>query len=190
MGMRLGVDVGGTFTDVVFVKDNDIFRGKADTTHYDLKVGFMNAARLAVERSGMSLEKVLEAADSVVYSTTVGTNALIERKGTKLGLITTAGFEYTIHVGRAKNWGDGLPTEKKYDRGRAVRPRPIIPQDLIVGVQERIDNLGKIVIPLRDSEVLKHVQYLIVRGVSGVVVVLLNGYLNPIHDNRIAELIA
>src|SRR5262245_20333048 len=132
MEMRLGVDVGGTFTDVVFVKDDHIFRGKSDTTHYDLKVGFMNAARIAVERSGLSLEHVLERADSVVYSTTVGTNALIERRGTKLGLITTAGFEHTIHVGRAKNWGDGLPMEKKYDRGRATRPLPIIPQELIV----------------------------------------------------------
>lgn len=190
MGMRLGVDVGGTFTDVVFVKDNEIFRGKSDTTHYDLKVGFMNAARVAVERSGLNLENVLEAADSVIYSTTVGTNALIERKGTKLGLITTAGFEYTVHVGRAKNWGDGLSIEKKHDRGRAVRPRPIIPQDLIVGVQERIDNLSKIVIPLRDSEVLKKIQYLVDQGVRGFVIVLLNGYLNPVHEKRIAELIA
>lgn len=189
MTMSLGVDVGGTFTDVVFMRDGAIFRGKADTTHYDLKVGFMNAARTAVERAGLELDAALKEAVSVVYSTTVGTNALIERRGTKLGLITTKGFEHTVHVGRARNWGDGLPTEKKYDRGRAVRPVPLIPQDRIVAVQERIDNLGNVIIPLRDDDVRAKIQTLVDRGVRGFVVVLLNAYVNPMHEKRVGELI-
>ncbi|MBM3485209.1 MAG: hydantoinase/oxoprolinase family protein [Alphaproteobacteria bacterium] len=190
MTMRLGIDVGGTFTDVVFLKDGEIYRGKSDTTHYDLKLGFMNATRVAVGRAGLELEEALRGADAIVYSTTVGTNALIERRGTKLGLITTKGFEHTVHVGRARNWGDGLPTEKKYDRGRAVRPVPILPQDRIVSVQERIDNLGNVIIPLRDDDVRRQVQYLVDQGVRGFVVVLLNAYVNPMHERRIAELIA
>ena len=161
MTLRFGIDVGGTFTDVVCLRDGTLVRGKADTTHYDLKVGFFNAARIAAEKAGLTLETALREADAIVYSTTVGTNALIERRGTRLGLITTKGFEHTVKVGRARNWGDGLPTERKYDRGRAVRPEPLIAQSLIVGVQERIDNLGHVLMPLRDDEVLEKVQYLV-----------------------------
>jgi N-methylhydantoinase A/acetophenone carboxylase len=161
MSLRFGVDVGGTFTDVTCLRDDQLFRGKADTTHYDLKVGFFNAARVAAEKAGLAIEDALRSADAIVYSTTVGTNALIERRGTKLGLITTKGFEHTVKVGRARNWGDGLPTERKYDRGRAVRPEPLIPQSLIVGVQERIDNLGNVLIPLRDEDTLEKIQYLV-----------------------------
>jgi N-methylhydantoinase A/acetophenone carboxylase len=190
MSISFGVDVGGTFTDVVFMRDGQTFRGKSDTTHYDLKVGFMNAARVAAERGGLALDEALRTADSIVYSTTVGTNALIERRGTKLGLITTKGFEHTVHVGRARNWGDGLPTEKKYDRGRAVRPVPIIPQDRIVAVQERIDNLGNVIIPLRDDDVRAKIQQLVDKGVRGFVVVLLQSYVNPAHEKRVGELIA
>ena len=87
MSASLGVDIGGTFTDVVFIKDGQLYRGKSDTTHYDLKVGFMNASRIAIERADLQFDQVLKDADSIVYSTTVGTNALIERRGTKLGLI-------------------------------------------------------------------------------------------------------
>jgi N-methylhydantoinase A len=189
MSLRFGVDVGGTFTDVVCLNGGGLFRGKADTTHYDLKVGFFNAARVAAEKAGLKVEFALQNADAIVYSTTVGTNALIERRGTKLGLITTRGFEHTIKVGRARNWGDGLPTEMKYDRGRAQRPAPLTPQSLIVGVQERIDNLGNIIVPLRDEEVLAKAQYLIDQGVRGIVVVMLNSFINPAHEDRIGALI-
>ena len=190
MSASIGIDIGGTFTDVVYMRDGELYRGKSDTTHYDLKVGFMNATRAAAERAGLELEDALRGADSIAYSTTVGTNALIERRGAKLGLITTKGFEHTVHVGRARNWGDGLPTEKKYDRGRAVRPVPLIPQDRIVGIQERIDNLGNVIIPMRDHDIRAQVQYLVDQGVRGFVVVLLNAYVNPDHERRVGDIIA
>ena len=189
MGVRFGIDVGGTFTDVVCINDGALFRGKADTTHYDLKIGFFNAARVAADKAGLKVEEALKTADGIVYSTTVGTNALIERRGTRLGLITTQGFEHTVKVGRARNWGDGLPTEKKYDRGRAQRPEPLVPQSLIVGVQERIDNLGNVIIPLDEDQVLEKVQHLIDQGVRGIVVVTLNSFINPAHEARIGALI-
>ncbi|RTL55283.1 MAG: hydantoinase/oxoprolinase family protein [Bradyrhizobiaceae bacterium] len=189
MSYRFGVDVGGTFTDVVCLRDGQLFRGKADTTHYDLKVGFFNATRIAAERAGLNFEEALTGTDGIVYSTTVGTNALIERRGTKLGLITTKGFEDTVKVGRARNWADGLPIEKRYDRGRAVRPPPLIHPSLTVGVQERIDNLGNVIIPLRESDVLERVQYLVDQGVRGIVVVTLNSYVNPVHEREIARII-
>jgi N-methylhydantoinase A len=186
---RVGIDIGGTFTDVIYLRDGDLFRGKADTTHYDLKVGVMNAAEIAAGRAGLAGNEALRTAEAIVYSTTVGTNALIERKGTKLGLITTKGFEHTVPVGRARNWADGLELSKRYDRGRAQRPEMIIPKELIVGVQERIDNLGRVFMALRDDDVREKIQYLVDQGVRGFVVVLLNSFVNPVNEKRIAELI-
>jgi len=190
MSARIGIDIGGTFTDVVYIGDGEIHRGKADTTHYDLKIGVMNATRAAAGRAGIALEDALRQAEAIAYSTTVGTNALIERKGTKLGLITTKGFEHTVPVGRARNWADGLEPAKRYDRGRAQRPELVIPRNLIVGVQERIDNLGRVFMTLRDEEVRRKIQYLVDQGVRGFVVVLLNAFVNPVHEQRIAALIA
>ncbi len=190
MSRRIGIDIGGTFTDVVYFRDGGIDRGKADTTHYDLKVGVMNALRAAAKRAGIGLDEAVRTADSIVYSTTVGTNALIERKGTKLGLIMTKGFEDTVPVGRSRNWGDGLEPAKRYDRGRAQRPEPIVARNLTVGIQERIDNVGNVFIPIRDSEIRAKVQYLVDQGVRGFVVVLLNSFINPVHERRIGEIIA
>lgn len=189
MSLRIGIDVGGTFTDVVVVADEHVFRGKADTTGYDLKVGLFNAARRALSQAGLELEEGLRSANSIVYSTTVGTNALIERKGTKLGLITTRGFEHTVMVGRSRNWADGLPPEVKYDRGRAKRPVPLIPNDRIVGIQERIDSLGNVIIPLNEADVREKVQRLIDQGVRGFVVVLLNSFVNAAHERMVHKLI-
>jgi N-methylhydantoinase A/oxoprolinase/acetone carboxylase beta subunit len=187
--LRLGVDVGGTFTDVVVFDGDAVFRGKADTTHYDLKVGFFNAARVALEQAGLGFEDGLRNAASIVYSTTVGTNALLERRGTKLGLITTRGFEHTVMVGRSRNWADGLPPEVKYDRGRARRPVPLIPNERIVGIRERVDSLGQVIIPVLEDDVRAKVQQLVDQGVRGFVVVLLNSFVNPAHERRVRRIV-
>ena len=190
MSNRIGIDIGGTFTDVVYFRDGAIERGKSDTTHYDLKVGVLNALKVAAAKADIGLADAVRTADSIVYSTTVGTNALIERKGTRLGLITTKGFEDTVPVGRSRNFADGLEPAKKYDRGRAQRPELIVPRNLIIGIQERIDNLGNVFIPIRDAEIRAKVQYLVDQGVRGFVVVLLNSFVNPAHEKRIGEIIA
>ncbi|HUY20087.1 MAG TPA: hydantoinase/oxoprolinase family protein [Candidatus Binataceae bacterium] len=189
MRIALGIDVGGTFTDVVLLRDNQIVTAKAETTHYDLKLGVFNAIRLAAEQIDTELEALLAETAAVVYSTTVGTNALIERRGTRLGLITTHGFEDAIMVGRSANWADGLPPQAKYDRGRGRRPTPIIPRENIVGALERIDNLGQVLMPLNEAHLREKVQQLVDLGVRGIVVVTLNSFVNPAHERRIAEII-
>jgi len=189
MSVRIGVDVGGTFTDVFVVADGVAVRGKSDTTAYDLKVGFFNAVSVAAAELGRPLEAVLGEAESIVYSTTIGTNALIEHRGPRLGLITTSGFEDTVLIGRGRSWADGLPTEAKYDRGRARRPVPLVPRHLIVGVRERLDMFGKVLMPIMDEDVLGKVQSLVDQGVRGFVVVLLYSYVNPAHERRVRDLI-
>ncbi|TAN26560.1 MAG: hydantoinase/oxoprolinase family protein [Actinomycetota bacterium] len=187
--LRIGVDVGGTFTDVVVSRGGTMVHGKSDTTAFDLRVGVTNAIEEAARLFDMTVNELLGSAQSMVYSTTVGTNALIEHKGPVLGLITTHGFEDALLVGRGRNWADGLSVEERYDRGRARRPRPLIPRDLVVGVHERLGNKGEVLVPLRDEEVLRKIQYLVDRGVRGIVVVLLYSYVNPAHENRIRNLI-
>lgn len=186
---RIGVDVGGTFTDIVVNRDGTTTHGKADTTAYDLRVGVKNALDVVATTLDTTADELLSSADSMVYSTTVGTNALVEHKGPRLGLITTHGFEDTLLIGRGRNWADGLAVEARYDRGRAVRPQPLISRDLVVGVHERMDSRGEVVLPLRDDEVLARVQHLVDRGVRGFVVVLLYSYANDAHEQRIRELI-
>ncbi|MBF6569896.1 MAG: hydantoinase/oxoprolinase family protein [Candidatus Binataceae bacterium] len=187
--IAIGIDVGGTFTDVVLSRDGGIVTAKAETTHYDLKAGVFNAIRSAADQINAELNEVLSAASAIVYSTTVGTNALIERRGTRLGVITTHGFEDAIMVGRSSNWADGLPPQAKYDRGRGRRPLPIIPRDNIVGALERIDNLGQVLMPLNETHLHTKIQELVDRGVRGIVVVTLNSFVNSIHERRIAEII-
>jgi N-methylhydantoinase A/acetophenone carboxylase len=110
MSYRIGVDIGGTFSDFNSINDDgEVMTFKTPTTHYDLSVGFMRGIRELAKRYRISSEDYLQQTKALRYSTTIGTNALIERNGPKLGLITTAGFEDTIHIGRSRSWADGLP---------------------------------------------------------------------------------
>ncbi|MCL6562951.1 MAG: hydantoinase/oxoprolinase family protein [Firmicutes bacterium] len=189
MQYRIGIDVGGTFTDVVVQGPEGLVRAKADSTPYNLTVGVQRAATLAADALGMTYDGLVRQAETVVYSTTVGTNALIERKGPRLGLITTTGFEDTLWLGRGRNWADGLSPEQRRDRGRARRPSPLIPRELIVGLHERLDPAGNILMPLREEEVVDKVRYLVDQGVRGFVVVLLYSYVNPVHEHMVADVI-
>jgi N-methylhydantoinase A/acetophenone carboxylase len=187
--VTVGVDVGGTFTDICVTRDGRAVRSKSDTTSFDLKVGFFNALDGAASSLGVDADTLLRECESLVYSTTVGTNALIERRGPRLGVITTAGFEDTMAIGRGRSWADGLAVEQRHDRGRASRPAPLVPRELVVGVRERIDSTGRIVMPLVDANAMQKVQRLVDEGVRGFVVVLLNSFRNPTHEQRIRELI-
>ena len=185
----LGIDTGGTFTDAIVVHNGRVARGKSDSTHYDLTLGFFKAFELACGELDIDPEGLLRQTSEVVYSTTVGTNALVERTGPRLGLLTTAGFESTHAVGRAKNWGDGLSTADKHNRIRAERPLALVHPDLIRGVRERIDNLGNVLMPLRDDEVREAVRDLVNKGARAICVVLLSSWVNPKHEIQVREII-
>ena len=110
--IRLGVDIGGTFTDCFVVYDDEIFTQKEATTHYNLSVGLLNALKGVSEQSRLRLNELLQQTEVFRYSTTIAMNALIERKGPKLGLITTAGFEDTIYIGKGSQWAHGITLEE------------------------------------------------------------------------------
>lgn len=190
MGYTVDVDIGGTFTDCFGARDGgQVILAKSPTTHYDLSVGFLKGLAELAKGFKVPLQKFLSQCEAIHYCTTIGTNALIERTGPKLGLITTAGFEDTIAIGRGRSWADGISGNENKDLARISKPKPLIPRDMIVGLRERIDSAGKIVEPLKKEDVLQQLQYLVEKGAMGYVVCLLWSCYNPAHEQMVKEII-
>ena len=190
MTFNVGIDIGGTFTDFCSVAaDGTMVTCKTPSTHYDLSVGFMRGMRELAKRNNLASRSYLSSIQSIRYSTTVGTNVLIEHNGPKLGLITTAGFEDTMYIGRARSWADGVPPHLTRDMVSIDKPQPLIATDMVVGVRERVDSFGNILAPLSREEVLEKLQYLVDRGAQGFVVCLLWSFLNPVHEQMIKQII-
>lgn len=186
---QVSVDIGGTFTDCFLVWDDKRIEAKAPTTHFNLSEGFMNSLSNAAEELGLDVGSVLSEITSVRYATTLGTNALIERSGPRLGLITTAGFEDTIVIGRCRQYADGLPALAQANLPGADRPVPLITRDCIVGIRERLDFKGRVKIAPDPDDIRACIQTLVDRGVRGFVVSLLNGVINPAHEKLVEEII-
>ena len=186
---RISVDIGGTFTDCFFVWDDTYVEAKALTTHHNLALGFNEALDLACERAGLDRETALSGVDSVRYATTLGTNALIERKGPKVGAIVTHGFEDTIPLSRGRGYGEGLDYSMQQNMPAAERPEPLVPRALIRSVKERINSAGQVVASLRAEDVRNVVRELMDAGAEAIVVSLTNATENPIHELEIQEII-
>jgi N-methylhydantoinase A len=190
MGYTVDVDIGGTFTDFFCsTSDGQGILTKSPTTHYDLSVGFLRGLRDLAREYHLPLNKFLSQCEAIHYCTTLGTNALIERTGPKLGLITTAGFEDTLGIGRARSWADGMSGDANKDLARIQKPAPLIRREMTVGLGERIDSSGKVVIPLKRDDVLEKLQYLVEKGAMGYVVCLLWSCYNPAHEQMVREII-
>ena len=171
---RLSIDIGGTFTDCFLEWDGRHIEAKALTTHHNLSVGFLEAVGRAAEDAGKTPENLLSSVDSVRYGTTLGTNALIERRGPRIGVLVTAGFESGLRLSRGRGYGEGLPRHLQVDLGRATRPVPLVPNSLVVGIQERIDFLGEVVIPLNVEDVRTKIRRLVDNGAEAFVISLVN----------------
>ena len=179
--MRIGIDVGGTFTDLVLVDDKskDVFYTKTATTPKDLSSGVMNGIKKILKMSGTKFLDV----EYIVHGTTIGTNALIERQGARTGLITTGGFEDVLEIGRIQRPQEGL-----YDF-YVANPAPLVPRFLRKGVVERVDARGKVITGLDETSVVEAVKYFKTQKVESIAVSLLFSFANPAHERRIKELI-
>ncbi|HKV05003.1 MAG TPA: hydantoinase/oxoprolinase family protein [Candidatus Acidoferrales bacterium] len=185
----IDIDVGGTFTDLVLsFKDKTLIK-KVPTTPYDLSVCFSRVIEEGAGALGLAIEELLPAIDMIRYSTTIAMNRLIERKGPRLALITTEGHEDVVLIGRGAQWIDGTRVSERRNLAIQRKPQPLIPRDLIVGVKERVDSRGTVIRPLDENNVREKVRYLVNRGARGFVVSLLWGFLNPVHERRVKEII-
>ena len=172
--MRIAVDIGGTFTDLVAVDDDGrIFRGKSLTTPEDLARGINDCLKgAAVDVAG---------ADFFVHGSTVTINAVLEHKGARTGLITTKGFRDVYEIGRG-NRPEGYNLFFK-------RPVPLVPRDLRVEVDERLYASGEVLKPLDEPSALDAIAALKGAGVESIAVCLLHAYANAAHEQRLGELL-
>lgn len=186
---RVSVDIGGTFTDCFVVWNGQYIETKALTTHHNLAQGFNEALGKSSKALGVTLEEILANVDSVRYATTLGTNALIEHKGPKIGLLITAGYEATVPISRARGYGEGLDVLGQTDLPNASRPEPLVLTHMIRGVRERIDYVGDIVMPLDEDDLRQQIRELVDEGAQILVVATLNSVVNPVHEQRIEEIL-
>ena len=178
--MRVGIDVGGTFTDVVLVdeKTGSFHYTKTPTTHYDLAEGVLKGLAEILEISGFSTDDL----DYLIHGTTIGTNAIVEGKGARVGLITTAGFEDVLEIRRVAR-----PKEAAFDFN-ADNPPPLVPRRLRKGVRERVNSKGLVATPLDEDSVREVVDFFRNQDVEAIVITLLFSFLNPSHEQRVAEI--
>jgi N-methylhydantoinase A len=185
---RVSVDIGGTFTDCFVVWDNQYIEGKALTTHHNLALGFNEALADACKQLEVDSSTLLSEVDSVRYATTLGTNALIERKGPRIGVLVTSGFKSTIPLSRARGYGEGLPEHEQMDIPNAARPTPIVPIPMIREVRERVDYLGAVFWQLDEDDVRLRIRELVDAGAQALVVLFTNSVVNPAHELRVREI--
>ncbi len=185
----IDIDVGGTFTDLVLNFKGKALIKKVPTTPYDLSVCFSRVIEEGASALGLKIDELLPQIEMIRYSTTIAMNRLIEKKGPRLGLITTEGHEDVVLIGRGAQWIDGTRVAERRNLAVQRKPDPLIPRDMIVGVKERVDSRGKVIRPLDENNVREKVRYLVSHGARGFVVALLWGFLNPVNERRVKEII-
>jgi len=185
----IDIDVGGTFTDLVLTWDSTRVVAKAPTTPYDLSVGFLNVLNEGARQLDLPLAEVLPQVEIVRYSTTVAMNRLIERKGPKLGLITTEGHEDAILIGRGAQWTDGTRIGERRNLAVQSKPVPLVERDMIVGIAERVDSSGTVVRPLDEDDVRAKLRRLVDNGARAIAVSLLWSFANPAHERAVRRTI-
>jgi len=175
--VRVGVDTGGTFTDFVYQAGGDLLIFKVGSTPDDPSRAISDGLRRVADETGIALSLI-----EVVHGTTVGTNALLQRRGARTALVTTAGFEDVIEIGRQAR-------PELYNLN-AVKPPPLVPGELRFGVNARVTAAREILDPLRDSEVEELVEKLLRANCESIAVSLLFSFVYPQHERKIAKALA
>jgi N-methylhydantoinase A len=177
---RAGIDIGGTFTDLVLIDDASGERaiGKVLTTPDDPSEAVEQGLRGLLEREDVDASQL----KTIIHGTTLVTNALIERRGTATALLTTEGFRDAVAIG----------TEHRYDMYDIFleKPEPLVPRSLRYGVRERVLDDGSVLRDLDEEQVRAIAGELLELGIGAVAVSFLHGYRNPVHEQRVAEILA
>ncbi len=186
----IGIDTGGTFTDAVVMSEaGQVWTAKASTTPDDFSRGVMDALTEAAKTVGVDRKELLNRTTLFKHGSTVATNALITHSGVKVGFITTMGFEDTTEIMRAIGRVDGLSEDDIRHVTWVTKPDPIVPRELIIGVRERVDYRGEVVVPLNREDVMDAIRRLIQdERVEAIAVSLLHAWANPKHEEEIRSL--
>lgn len=182
-------DVGGTFTDCFVVEEDGGFTlGKSPSTPHDIAEGFLASLGQARDSLGLSQREFLSSLEVVGYGATTVLNAVLTRRGGRPGMLVTRGFEHLLLMERGKqSW----VTLARQDRIHPVTHRhqePLIPRDRIRGVSERIDSLGREIVPLNEDDVHRAVLDIVEQGVDSLVIVFLWSFLADEHEQRAKDI--
>ena len=172
--IRIGVDTGGTFTDFVFERDGRFNLFKLPSTPSDPSLAIRQGLTRICDETGARLDRI-----EVVHGTTVGTNALLQRRGARIALVTTKGFEDVLAIGRQAR-------PELYNLN-AIKRQPLVTDELRLGVSERVVASGEVLEPLDERELAPLVKKLKRSGVEAVAISLLFSFLHPEHEERIAS---
>jgi N-methylhydantoinase A len=182
MTYRLGVDVGGTFTDLLLIDEDTgaTHRAKTPSTPADQSIGVLAGIDKVCALAGVDPAEI----GQVLHGTTVATNAVLEGKGAKVGLVVTRGYRQVLQVARSFVPG-GLAAWIIWPK-----PEPLAALENTVEAVERVGAKGDVVTELDEGDLLPKLKYLREQGVDAVTVALINSFANPAHEQRVAELVA
>src|SRR6059058_3695956 len=190
MSYLVGIDIGGTFTDCAIVdRAGKLLTAKVPSTPPDFARGMMDALGAGAEALGLSLDDFCRDIAFLSHGTTVGTNTIIQKRGAKVGLITTKGHEDAIHIMRGSRGYGGRDIRKVVHFPETSKPVPIVPKRLIRGISERVDCFGEIVVELNEREAEAAIRELIAEGVEAIAICFLWSFRNPAHEQRVKALV-
>ncbi|WP_053914433.1 hydantoinase/oxoprolinase family protein [Streptomyces sp. SCSIO 75703] len=179
---RIGIDIGGTFTDLFVVEgDGESRIYKSPTTPQDPSVGLLNGLTKAADSFGESLEDFLGGVSTIVHGTTIATNAVLTRQGARTGFVTTHGFRDLLNMRRG--------IRERQNDSKYAPPSPLVPREFIATVRERIDVCGNELVPLHEDDVRAAARRFREQGVEAVAVSYLWSFLAPAHEQRTADIL-
>jgi N-methylhydantoinase A len=180
---RIGIDVGGTFTDLVAVDETGTTTlGKSPSTPSDPSIGVLDGLEVLAAALGLERAELLARTERIVHGTRVATNALLERKGGRVGLLTTAGHRDILEM------REGLKPEDRYNL-RMAAPEPLVPRRLRLGITERMRADGSVLTPLDEASVASAVETMVAAGVKSVAICFLHAWCNPAHEAAAARIV-
>ncbi|WP_368040654.1 hydantoinase/oxoprolinase family protein [Roseicella sp. DB1501] len=176
-GARLAVDIGGTFTDLAVECGAGRWTAKVLTTPAAPEQGVLEGVRVVLERAGLAPADIA----LVIHGTTLATNAVIERKGARTALLTTEGFRDVLALGNESRYD-------QYDLNIEL-PQPLVPRRWRLPVPERLDNAGRVLLPLDEAAVARQVAFMRDEGIEAVAIGFLHAFVNPAHEQQAAGII-
>ena len=181
MASRLGIDVGGTFTDFLLFDETSrqVQLLKTPSTPEDQSIGILTGVQKIIAQAGISASDI----KVLLHGTTVSTNIVLEEKGAKVGLLVTENFEQVLHMARSQTPGPlaGWIIMEK--------PDPLADLELTRGIPERLDARGEIITPLDEAAARNVIRELVELGVESITISLLHAYANPVHEKRLKALV-
>lgn len=175
---RLASDIGGTFTDLALERDGERWTAKVLTTPHAPELGVLEGIRVVLGKAGLRPADVA----LFIHGTTLATNAVIERKGARTALLTTEGFRDVLALGNESRYD-------QYDLNIEL-PRPLVPRRWRLPVPERLDNEGKVLLPLDEAALREQIAFMKAEGIESVAIGFLHAFVNPAHERRAAEILA